>query len=203
MSEMTYAEQMQIIKNHQSTPPVKVTPIAEDLGINVFSVPNWDNSISGMIKKNEDDPTRYSIYVNGKHSRQRRRFTIAHEIAHFIMHKTLIGDGIADDGHYRSSLSNQVEAQANALGGSILMPWHLLKPLISNITGTNELARVFDVSPDIMAIRIAGIPSGDTSIDTVSGVSSMATTPFGKDDIERLIKLNIDKLEREIQEILK
>ncbi len=48
---MTYTEQMQIIKNHQSTPPVKVMPIAEALGISVFSVPNWSDSISGMIKK--------------------------------------------------------------------------------------------------------------------------------------------------------
>ncbi len=157
---MTYSDQMKIIKDHQSSYPIKIMPIAKDLGINVFSVPNWEDSISGMIKKNEDKS--YSIYVNGKHSKQRRRFTIAHEIAHFILHKTLIGDGIVDDALYRSGLSSDVEVQANKLAADILMPWDLLNPLINKgNTDIDELARMFDVSSSAMSIRI-GVPASDS-----------------------------------------
>lgn len=60
-----------------------------------------------------------AIYVNKGHHVNRRRFTTAHEIAHFILHQDFIGDGIADDGLYRSKLSNAMEAQANKLAADI------------------------------------------------------------------------------------
>ncbi len=75
------------------------------------------------------------------------------------MHKTLIGDSIADDALYRSGLSNRVEAQANDLAADILMPWDLLSPFIftKGITDINELVRIFDVSSSAISIRI-GVP---------------------------------------------
>ena len=96
--------------------------------------------------------------MNKEHHPNRRRFTTAHEIAHYILHESLIGDGIADDGLYRSKLSNQMEAQANKLAADILMPWHLLNPMINNgVTSVQELASRFQVSVSSMSIRL-GVP---------------------------------------------
>src|SRR4051794_4100177 len=103
-------EGMEIIRKHQKSAPVQMIPIAEALGLNVYRVTSWPQETSGMITR---DPERggtcgFAIYVNAKHSEVRRRFTIAHEIAHFVLHRHLIGDGITEDALYRSGLSDAV-----------------------------------------------------------------------------------------------
>src|SRR3546814_2493487 len=81
-----------------------------------------------MIRKDAErgGESGFAIYVNGSHPRVRRRFSIAHEIAHFALHRNLIGDGVTDDAMYRSNLSSAVEVQANRMAADILMPWHLI-----------------------------------------------------------------------------
>lgn len=151
-----------IISAHQQTAPVETIEIAEALGIKVYKVGNWPENLSAMIRR---DPERgghsgYAIYVNAKHPRVRRRFSIAHEIAHFALHRSLIGDGITDDALYRSTMSNSVEAQANRMAADILMPWHLIRKATDQGIDTVEaLAKHFDVSKSTMSIQL-GVPSG-------------------------------------------
>jgi Zn-dependent peptidase ImmA (M78 family) len=135
-------------------------PIAAELGLKVYTVDTWDDELSGMILKDEDrgGKSGYAVYVNGKHAPVRRRFTIAHEIGHYVLHRSLIGDGIRDDALYRSKLSSAVEAEANRFAADLLMPWDLLNAAIDN--GTNsveELAKAFEVSRSSMSIRL-GVP---------------------------------------------
>lgn len=154
---LTYADKMEIVRRHQVTAPVQTVPLANDLGVNVYHVPNWPVELSGKIMRSTDHggPSGFAIYVNQAHHLNRRRFTTAHEIAHFILHQDAIGDGITDDGLYRSRLSNAMEAQANKLAADILMPWHLLNPCIDGgNTNVRELARIFQVSESAMSIRL-------------------------------------------------
>src|SRR3546814_9375366 len=74
-----------------------------------------------MIRKDAErgGESGFAIYVNGSHPRVRRRFSIAHEIAHFALHRNLIGDGVTDDAMYRSNLSSAVEVQANRMAADI------------------------------------------------------------------------------------
>jgi Zn-dependent peptidase ImmA (M78 family) len=52
-----------------------------------------------------------------------------------------------------------MEAQANRLAADILMPWHLLNQHMSaGKVGVDDLARIFEVSPSAMSIRL-GAPS--------------------------------------------
>ncbi len=155
---MMLSEQLSIIKGHQKQAPVEVVPIAQELGMDVYRVPGWPDNLSGMIRLAPEDDERYAIYVNGDHHLNRRRFTIAHETAHFVLHKNQIGDGIVDDALYRSGLSNRIEAQANRLAAEILMPWHLLDPYIdTGIDDVGQLAKIFVVSRSAMSIRL-GVP---------------------------------------------
>jgi len=160
MNAIPSSEARQVIAGLQKTAPVQVIPIAKELGLAVYSVDNWDDDISGMIVR---DPARggasgYAVYVNGKHAETRRRFTIAHEIAHFVLHRSLIGDGVQDDGLYRSKLSSAVEAEANRLAADILMPWSLLNAEIAKGNNSVEaLAKAFNVSKSSMSIRL-GVP---------------------------------------------
>lgn len=155
---MTLKEQLTIISKHQKKAPVHVVPIAEAINVEVYRARNWPDGLSGMIRRNPEDPSRFNIYVNASHHEHRRRFTIAHELAHFIMHRDLIGDGITDDALYRSGLSNAVEAQANRLAADILMPWSLLDEIIDKgESDIAELANIFNVSKSAMSIRL-GVP---------------------------------------------
>lgn len=157
---MTLAQQMDLISRHQATAPVQVVPIAEELGLQVYRADDWPDGLSGMILRDADlgGPSGYAIVVNQRHHERRRRFTIAHEIAHFVLHKDLIGDCIQDDALYRSGLSNRIESQANKLAADILMPWHLINDAInSGVDDVERLAEMFNVSKSAMSIRL-GVP---------------------------------------------
>ena len=152
---------MQIVRKHQNDGgKVETVPLAKELGLEVYRVKGWPDDLSGMIKKDPDKGGKsgYAIFVNANHPETRRRFTIAHEIAHFVLHRDLIGDGIVDDGLYRSALSNPREIEANKMAADILMPRHLINEYISGGTTTVEgLAEKLNVSKSAMSIRL-GVP---------------------------------------------
>lgn len=151
----TILDRMEIIRANQSELPVSVTRIAREFGIRVFKSSGWPKKLSGLIRKNQG---KYEIFVNGQHPLVRRRFTIAHELAHFILHRDEIGNGITDDVLYRSGLSNKMEKEANQLAADILIPWKLLDPILdSGESDIRELAGMFKVSPSTMSIRL-GVP---------------------------------------------
>ena len=109
-----------------------------------------------MIKRDTEDggESGYAIYVNANHSETRRRFTIAHEIAHYVLHKNLIRDGIVDDPLYRSGLSSLIETEASRFATEILMPTHLIRAAIRKESSISKLAKQFAVSSKATAIRL-------------------------------------------------
>ncbi|TNE42434.1 MAG: ImmA/IrrE family metallo-endopeptidase [Alphaproteobacteria bacterium] len=153
-------DQLSLIKREQSGYPVQTVPIAEKLGLKVYKVSGWNDETSGMIRKDENDggASGYAIYVNARHGPTRRRFTIAHEIGHFVLHESLIGDGIVEDALWRSrKLSSKIETQANAFAADLLMPWHLIELAKSRgLTEIEELAVAFEVSVEAMSYRLLG-----------------------------------------------
>lgn len=160
MNAISSLDARPIIAEFQKTAPVQVVPIAKKLGLEIYTVNNWGDEISGMIvsDKARGGPSGYAIYINGRHALTRRRFTMAHEIAHFVLHRTLIGDGIQDDALYRSKLSSAVETEANRYAADILMPWKLINQEISSgHNSVEELATAFNVSKSSMSIRL-GVP---------------------------------------------
>ena len=153
-------EGREIIRKHQKRAPILVVPIAEALGLKVYRTTGWPDFTSGMVTRDavQGGPSGFSIYVNAKHSEVRRRFTIAHEIAHFLLHRDLIGDGITEDGLYRSGLSDAVELEANGLAAEILMPKALIREILrGGSRGISELADKFNVSDQTMELRLMSL----------------------------------------------
>ena len=74
----------------------------------------------------------YEIQINKHEIKERQRFTFAHEISHYLLHRDLIGEGISDTILYRSALSDSKEAEANRLAADILMPKFIVNQLINN-----------------------------------------------------------------------
>lgn len=139
--------------------PFELVNLANYLGIKVYSVdwPNTKEANGRIFRDSKHGGTAgYAIIVNRNHSRQRRRFTIAHEISHYILHESKIGDGINAPGLDRSLVSEQIEVEANQFAERILMPAHLVRQAYDDgMTGLDNLAAKFDVSLHAMAITLA------------------------------------------------
>lgn len=137
--------------------------IANDLGINVWGMRSLPPNISGKIFRDSLNGGRsgFSIAVNSHEAWVRQRFTVAHEIAHFILHRHLLDQkgALADDTMYRSGLSTAQETAANRLAADILMPFPLIQTVIaSGVNDPLSLAHRFQVSHHAMKIRL-GIPT--------------------------------------------
>ena len=112
---------------------------------------------SGSIEKKDG---KYIITVNKSHHPNRKRFTIAHEIGHYIFHSDYIELGaIVDDKLYRDErVGGENETQANKFAASILMPESLIKCLMeSGVNTIDGLARELQVSEQAMAIRVGSL----------------------------------------------
>lgn len=107
------------IEAHQDSTPVKLSQLARALGVPVKAA-TLAPGISGEIRPEGEG---FTIRINRHDPSKRQRFTVAHELAHFLLHADQIeAGGIADDVLYRSTLSDRREAQANRLAADILMP---------------------------------------------------------------------------------
>jgi len=135
-----------------------VVAIAGDLGINVWQMSSLPPNISGKIFRDQlnGGKSGFSIAVNARDVFVRQRFTVAHEIAHFILHRRLLEQGdLVDDAMYRSGLSTKEETAANRLAADILMPLLLIRGLMAGGISTPEsLANKLQVSLPAMRIRL-------------------------------------------------
>lgn len=139
--------------------PVRVGDISKALGIQVLSK-TLPVDISGMIRRHDDGI--FQIIINNSDYSVRQRFTVCHEIAHFLLHRHFIdAEGITDTILYRSRLSSKLEVEANRLGAAILLPWrnviswHLEKYSTPPHSGNIEaIARAFKASSLAVGFRL-------------------------------------------------
>lgn len=118
-----------IIEQHQQDMPVRISQIAKAVGVPVLAA-TLPAGISGEIRPDPQGDNQLVIRVNRHDPETRQRFTVAHEVAHFLLHRDQIGNGIQDDVLYRSKLSDAREAEANRLAALILMPRNLVKEVM-------------------------------------------------------------------------
>jgi hypothetical protein len=146
----------QIISKYQVSAPVSVMEIAEELGVKVWRSPMPEN-VSGKLfpDRIHGGSSGYSIVVNAAETISRQRFTMAHEIGHFILHREDVGEGVIDDTFYRSKLSTPMEREANAFAADLLMPFGLIETLQRQGLNTPlQLAKALNVSLVAMKIRL-------------------------------------------------
>lgn len=143
-----------IIKEHHEIFPVKLSVLASKFNIKIYEY-KLPIMASGQIVK--DAHNVYAITVQKGQSTVRQRFTAAHELAHFLLHKNKIGDGITDNAMYRSGLSSILETEANKLAADILMPMSEVNKKLRNNFTIEQLSDYFEVSYQAMRVRL-GIP---------------------------------------------
>lgn len=145
---------VEIVGRFLYTVPVDVRAMAAALDLRIAEADL--GTASGKIERDPFDPEDFFITVNGAHAEVRKRFTIAHEIAHFVLHRDLIGDGILDNALYRDArIGDQKERQANRYAARLLMPAALVRRSWDEGAVTAaELARRFQVSVAVAEIRM-------------------------------------------------
>lgn len=116
----------------------------------------FDDDISGKIEYRNSGV--YQIVINKYHSLVRRRFTLAHEFAHFILHKNFLkqGNKIEDGILFRldSANTNAQETQANQFAAELLMPKKIFDDEIKKGNKKVEtLADFFQVSYSAIKYR--------------------------------------------------
>lgn len=150
---MTAAEYKTILR-YQQEAPVDISALATELGLSVYESYSLPPGISGKISRSDDG--KFAITVNRRDAYRRRRFTIAHECAHYLLHREKIGTGVLDDAMYRSEqLTSQDEFDANNKAADLLMPRHLvLKFVKDGCTQPHSLADLFAVSEAAMEVRL-------------------------------------------------
>jgi Zn-dependent peptidase ImmA (M78 family) len=151
-------EEFAIVKEAIAEHPVRVGELAKKLGLDVFRSP-LPPKISGMIRPKADG-VGYEIRVNKYEVPERQRFTLAHEIAHFLLHKSDIRAGVVDSVMYRSALTSRKEAEANRVAADIVMPMGAVRRELLALGGipteevAKELALRFKVSLPAMRVRL-------------------------------------------------
>jgi Zn-dependent peptidase ImmA (M78 family) len=143
-----------IIKKYHNKFPVSLSSIANELNIKIYE---GDLSVlaSGQITKKNNGV--YEIIVQKNQSSKRQRFTAAHELSHFFLHKDIMGNGVADNTMYRSHLSNKQETEANKLAADILMPMSEVNKKLDEGLSIDDLSSYFGVSQQAIKVRL-GIP---------------------------------------------
>ena len=123
-----------------------------------------DDEISGLFVMKDGNPyIRYNFFEDPK----RQRFTIAHELGHFVLHKEipLFVDKKNEKIMYRNSESTtgeiRKEREANAFSASLLMPAPFIKDEWQKMPFHEEpveyLANIFNVSEQAMSFRLANL----------------------------------------------
>lgn len=152
---------LDVLSEFTETLPVDVKSAAEAIGVRVF-FDELPKGVSGKIQK--DEKGGYYIVANKDEPNVRQRFTIAHELGHFMYHRSLIGDGVADSPAYRAPDENIYEKtpleplherQANQFAANMLMPLAQIREIEKRHPSITvaELADKFNVSEDAMRIR--------------------------------------------------
>lgn len=147
--------------------PIVVEDIAERLGISVV-LENLGDDVSALLVTHAGSSV---IGVNKRHPRTRRRFSIAHEIAHFALrHQFAPGKHVhVDEGRLVSERATRASAgidpkeiEANQFAASLLMPTRLVRSHVARLgrgplleEDIRALAKEFDVSEQAMTIRLS------------------------------------------------
>lgn len=139
-----------------STPPIKVEEVAEYLGFKVvpFDFPENISAITKII-----DGVKV-IGVNKKHHSSRRRFSVAHELGHFLCgHETYTHETtIVEPEKKYSDPRYQQEKEADEFAAELLMPESMLKiDVLQNRLKAEDIARKYEVSEQALWIQLVGL----------------------------------------------
>ncbi len=153
----------QILKDHDLYRiPVDPVSLANRLGVKVNNAKFSEDNLSGVVAKRGNN---VMILVRQSDQPYRKRFTIAHEIGHYLLHLQEDGE-IADheadlfrmtEGDIQPTDVRQREVEANRFAAALLMDEDLVRDEWEKLRSVRDMARLFNVSESAMGYRIGAL----------------------------------------------
>lgn len=143
--------------------PIDPAWIASSHGIDIYETRLESDVFAVLVKEPGRDPV---IALNESDSENRKRFSCAHELGHFIRRT----DAFLGSEQYayldkRSALSSSGtdldEVYANAFAASLLMPAGAVSDMVKAKVRPSEMALRFHVSSDAMQYRLENLGYAD------------------------------------------
>lgn len=135
--------------------PIPIEEIAEANGLNVKYGKFQDETVSGILKK-EDHVG--SVYISATEPKYRQSFTIAHELGHFLIHADREGEILyRRDAINLTTEDQEVESEANLFAASILMPEEKFIEYWNVAKNESLLGDYFGVSPTAVRLRVKNL----------------------------------------------
>ena len=151
--------------------PVPVDKLTERLGVTLV-MKNAPVELSGFVLR-EPGKGRVFIGVNAKHHSNRQRFTIGHELGHFLLHageqlhvdRQGAGYQVKLRDEQSSRGTNVDEMEANLFAAELLMPVPFLDVDLAKLAASNrsadqqisDLAKQYGVSEQAMTVRLTSL----------------------------------------------
>ena len=137
--------------------PIDIFEIAEKLGFVVDKI-ELPNEIPAKIEAHEDIKV---IFVNSKHPLIKQRFSVGHELGHYLSgHENFNVDirSMADPNKKYLNPQYQQEYEADDFAAEILMPKSILKKdVLENQLSLSELVEKYEVSEQAMIIQLVNL----------------------------------------------
>jgi Zn-dependent peptidase ImmA (M78 family)/DNA-binding XRE family transcriptional regulator len=152
----TRAAQQLLAKTRTTKAPVSINKLAARCGVNVAPA-DFSNEISGVLLDLDNGPV---IGFNSAHPLVRQRFSIAHELGHFLLdHHDHFHIDLSDaSSHGEPPGYNWLdERSANEFAAQVLMPAALVVQAFEQDANLNRIARLFKVSREAMGWRLVNI----------------------------------------------
>lgn len=114
---------------------------------------------AGALVRNPNDAAEWGIFYDGSARHERRRFTIAHELGHFVLHRDRQTDFNCDKTSVFSGSEAMaaIEREANVFASNLLMPGDVFGKCIDgthiDLHLLSGLAKQFEVSFEALCIR--------------------------------------------------
>ncbi len=165
--EQAEKEASRLIESEWNVPehglPIDPIFIAQRLGVHVYSMA-LKPEVDGMLKfdKVGEPPV---IFIPNDASKNRRRFSVAHELGHFIAQLRMEPSGSTKvpktDVFYRDpdsrTAKNPLEVFSNQFAAALLMPENYVRALVTEGKSDLSLARYFEVSLEAISHRLKNL----------------------------------------------
>lgn len=132
--------------------PLPILEVAESYGLTIREA-NFSRrpDLSGIL-----DVEKQTVYLNRSDSPEHKRFTIAHELGHWILHRTMLTKGSELTIYYRRPLGcerDEREKEANCFAANLLVPLRQLKKYQGRYSN-QVIAEIFAVSQQVVGYML-------------------------------------------------
>jgi len=134
--------------------PINVERLAEYLGLDVVQE-LMDDDISGYLEFRRG---QWVAGLNALHHKTRQRFTLAHEMAHFVLHRSDHARFVDNTFTRREGNVDPTESEADRFAAELLMPADRVRGVVGDgVTNVRDLAHEFNVSLLAMRYRLKNL----------------------------------------------